>query len=135
MRRPVLALLLALALVAPAAAHAQTGANPFAPQAETSGPVADADRDTDGGGLPGWAEGLIIVAGVVLILGIGVAIVRDARSAAGEKRERVPDRRGGPAGDEALASGLPGASASRRRANARDRKRKKIARESRRRNR
>ncbi len=136
MRRHVLALSLVLALLAPAAAHAQTGANPFAPQTETSGPVADADRSDDGG-LSGGVQTLIIVSGVALVLGIGFFIARDARSVAGEERSRVPDGpRGGPrTGSDPALDGAGGTAVRSQRAKARARKRQKVARASRKRNR
>jgi predicted cobalt transporter CbtA len=87
-RRLVTVLVLAGALVAPSAALAQS--DPFSPlppadestQAPTPAVTATPTTDTGGGGLKGWQEALIFVAGGVLIVGIGWAIVRDARKAA-----------------------------------------------------
>lgn len=90
MRAPMLrrlpALVLVLALVAPAAASAQNGA-PFGPlppaqPQQTTTTVAGSSTNSDSGGLKGWQQTLIVVAGLVLLLGIGYAIVADARSVA-----------------------------------------------------
>jgi hypothetical protein len=86
-RRVPLLLLCLLALAAPTAAFAQ---DPFAPlpPAQTIPPQQDTPTVTasttssDGGGLQGWQELLIFFAGGVLLLGIGWAIVADARQAA-----------------------------------------------------
>ena len=86
-RRVPLLLLCLLALAAPTAAFAQ---DPFAPlpPAQTIPPQQDTPTVTasttssDGGGLKGWQELLIFFAGGVLLLGIGWAIVADARQAA-----------------------------------------------------
>ena len=96
----------------------------------------DADRQDDGG-LSSGVQALIIVSGVVLVLGIGFLIARDARSAAGEERSRVPDGpRGGPrAGADPAVEGAGGAAVRSQRAKARARKRQKVARASRKRNR
>lgn len=78
-------LLATLALIAvPATARAQ--GNPFGglPQAPpTPTPtVAVPARPAGGGGLAGWQEALIFAAGLVLLAGIGWAIVSDARGRA-----------------------------------------------------
>jgi hypothetical protein len=84
--RIVPALLASAALLAvPAGAIAQD--NPFAPLPQTPPPqtptVAQPNTNTaDDGGLKTWQELLIFGAGLVLIFGIGYAIVSDARSRA-----------------------------------------------------
>jgi hypothetical protein len=83
MLRRVTLLLCLLALVAPAAALAQSD-NPFGPlnlppANTTPDVVTTSSTSSDGGGLKSWQEVLIILAGGVLILGIGWAIVADAR--------------------------------------------------------
>ena len=81
-----LALLLCLlTLVAPPAAVAQD--SPFAPlppaQTQAQAPAQPANTSDNGnGGLKGWQETLIFIAGGVLLLGIGLAIVKDARGRA-----------------------------------------------------
>ena len=76
-----------LALLAPAAALAQDQ-SPFAPlpPAQTlpqDQPVQTSSNTTDGnGGLRGWQQALIFAAGGVLLLGIGWAIIGDARNRA-----------------------------------------------------
>lgn len=78
--RSVLLAVLAAALLTPAAAAAQSA--PFAPLPEApqeqQAPVA-VDSGTDDGGISALAQGLLILAGVALVLGIGFAIARDAR--------------------------------------------------------
>jgi hypothetical protein len=79
--RPLLALaalVLALALAAPAAA--QNAPTLGAPETQTS-TAAPAPETTDSGngGLKGWQQGLIFAAGLILLGGIGFAIVGDAR--------------------------------------------------------
>lgn len=87
LRRPIATLLLTLAaagLLAPAGAFAQ--ANPFtplppAPTDTGTTPTTTSSVNTtnaDNGGLKRWQELLIFAGGVVLILGIGYAIVHDA---------------------------------------------------------
>lgn len=66
---------------APALAHAQFAPLPPAPQA-TQPTVVVAPGDADNGGLETWQEALIFGAGVILLAGIGWAIVSDARSRA-----------------------------------------------------
>jgi hypothetical protein len=97
-RIAVLATVLALALAPAALAQG----SPFAPL-----PPAQTDPGTtvqtvsgasnDGGGLKAWQEILIFAAGVVLIGGIGYAIVSDARERAPVKQP-APDS--GPAGSQ-----------------------------------
>jgi hypothetical protein len=83
MLRRVTLLLCLAALAAPAAALAQSD-NPFGPlnlpPADTTPEVVTtSSASSDDGGLKGWQEVLIILAGGVLIIGIGWAIVADAR--------------------------------------------------------
>lgn len=87
MLRRVTLLLCLAALAAPAAALAQSD-NPFGPlnlppANTTPDPVpTSSNTSTDNGGLKGWQEVLIIFAGGVMVIGIGWAIVADARSRA-----------------------------------------------------
>lgn len=71
-------------LALPAAALAQS--SPFAPLPQSAPeppPTVVVDRNAnDGGGLAGWQEALILGSGLVLLVGIGYAIVADARSKA-----------------------------------------------------
>jgi hypothetical protein len=83
MLRRVTLLLCLLALAAPTAALAQSD-NPFGPlnlpPANTTPDVATtSSTSSDDGGLKSWQELLIILAGGILIVGIGWAIVADAR--------------------------------------------------------
>jgi hypothetical protein len=90
--RLLVILLLGAALAAPAAAPAQDPFDPVAPQAPPQQPApAPVPVQEDEEGLSRWQELLIGGAGLVLLLGIGWAIVRDARHAA-----PVEDRRGAP---------------------------------------
>jgi hypothetical protein len=78
-------LLTSLALLAlPAGAPAQQ--SPFAPLPQSAQPstptVVVAPPSNGNGGLAGWQQGLIVAAGMILLLGIGWAIVSDARSKA-----------------------------------------------------
>jgi hypothetical protein len=81
------ALLVALALLTPAAAGAQQAPSLGAPT-ETQAPVVTTSSNPADRGLKTWQELLIFGAGVVLIIGIGWAIVGDAR-----QRAPVADRR------------------------------------------
>lgn len=82
LRRPLAIAALLWVLAAPAAALAQ---NPFGPlpQPVTPTPTTTTSNTTttsgDSGGLASWQEVLIFLGGVVLIVGIGYAIVTDAR--------------------------------------------------------
>jgi hypothetical protein len=96
MLRAVTLLFCLLVLAVPAAAVAQQ--SPFAPlpPAQTSAPepaTTPSSTSSDGGGLKGWQEILIFVAGGVLLLGIAWAIVSDARQAAptGDATEGVTE--------------------------------------------
>jgi hypothetical protein len=70
-------------LAAPAAAIAQTPFSPLPPaqtQAQPTTTNSNGSTNTgDSGGLKSWQEILIFMGGVVLIIGIGYAIVTDAR--------------------------------------------------------
>lgn len=84
MRIPfLLAVLVLIAL--PAAAGAQQSPFaplPSAPTTDTPTVVVPPPQNDGGGGLQGWQQALIFGAGGVLLLGIGWAIVSDARSRA-----------------------------------------------------
>lgn len=84
--------LCALALVLPGSALAQA---PFAPL--PSAPPAPPETVTvapprlgeDSDGLSGWQQALITAAGAALVIGIGVAIARDARRVAPTTAEEM----------------------------------------------
>jgi hypothetical protein len=79
----VVALVAGLALAAPAAAQqAPTLGSPPAPDV-TVQPTTGSTSSTGGGGLKTWQEALIVAAGLILIGGIAVAILTDARERAG----------------------------------------------------
>ena len=82
--RTALLALVAAALLLPATAGAQS--SPFAPlpQAQPdSAPVTTAaPSSSSGGGISTLQQTLLILAGVALVVGIGVAIARDARARA-----------------------------------------------------
>jgi hypothetical protein len=71
---------LALALAAPAGA--QQAPTLGAPPTPTTVQTAQSTTDSGGGGLKTWQEALIFGAGIVLIGGIAVAILSDARERA-----------------------------------------------------
>lgn len=77
-------LTLVLALAVPATATGQgTPFRPLDPAAPPPTPTQTAaPSDPAGGGLDGWQQGLIFAAGLILLGGIGMAIVRDARQRA-----------------------------------------------------
>jgi hypothetical protein len=80
--RTAATVLTSLALLAlPAGAPAQQ--SPFAPlpqAAQPETPTVVVQPSTNGnGGLAGWQQGLIVAAGMILLVGIGWAIVSDAR--------------------------------------------------------
>ena len=95
-----------LCVIAPAAALAQT---PFSPlpqaQTQTQAPVTTptSNNNGDSGGLSSWQEILIFLGGIALIVGIGYAIVTDARKNApvkdgelghiGEPTKKLPKAR------------------------------------------
>jgi hypothetical protein len=84
LRRPLAIAAVLCVLAPPAAALAQ---NPFGPlpqpAAPTTGTTTNSGGTTttsgDSGGLASWQEVLIFLGGVALIIGIGYAIVTDAR--------------------------------------------------------
>jgi hypothetical protein len=84
LRRPLAIAALVCVLAPPAAALAQ---NPFGPLPQPATPTTDTSTTSsnttttsgDSGGLASWQEVLIFLGGVVLIIGIGYAIVTDAR--------------------------------------------------------
>ena len=83
LRRPLAIAALLCVLAPPAAALAQ---NPFGPLPQAQQPTQTATTSTgsstssgDSGGLKSWQEVLIFMGGVALIVGIGYAIVTDAR--------------------------------------------------------
>jgi hypothetical protein len=106
-RAPSLAALLAVAaalLVAAPAALAQQAPTLGAPTPQETTPPAPTTTSTTGGGLKSWQELLIFGAGIVLLGGIAVAIIGDARERAprhshatatepaGPKRHRERDK-------------------------------------------
>jgi hypothetical protein len=83
LRRPLAIAALLWVLALPAAASAQ---NPFGPLPQAQPPTQTATTNTgsststsDNGGLKTWQEILLFMGGVILIVGIGYAIVTDAR--------------------------------------------------------
>jgi hypothetical protein len=95
----IAALVLALAAAAPAGAQQA----PTLGAPETTQPNVAPPPQTDttgGGGLKTWQEVLIFGAGLVLLLGIGFAIVGDAR----DRAARLGRRRGEP---ETAGAGVP----------------------------
>jgi hypothetical protein len=130
MRIRVAALMVLVALAAPAAAAAQTG-NPFLtppasdqPQVQTQTvPDKPANVDDGSGGLSRGVEILLFLGGVVLIFGIGWVILRDAR-------RRAPV---GPSDQLAVAAAARGSHKAQRKAQARAKA--KAAKAARRRNR
>ena len=94
-RRPTAILAVALvvaALAAPAAAVAQS---PFLPLPQGAQPTvqqpAVTTSSSGGGGLKTWQEVLIVAAGLVLIAGIAMAILGDARRRAPVATRAVED--------------------------------------------
>jgi hypothetical protein len=118
------AILLALALSAPASAQqAPTLGAPSTEQTTTQAPVTT--TDDSGGGLATWQQALIFAAGLILLGGIAFAIVADARQRTGG------DERRGPVAETAGAGGHRHEQAGKQRA----RSKAKAARAQRRRNR
>jgi hypothetical protein len=87
----------ALACAAPAAAQLSPTLGQETTQTQTGAPP-ETSTSSGGGGLKTWQEVLIFCAGLVLLAGIGFAIVGDAR-------ERV--RRLGRGGTETATAGVP----------------------------
>jgi hypothetical protein len=96
--KPLLAvasLVLALAAASPAAG--QQAPTLGAPETTQSTAAPPPETDTTGnGGLKTWQEVLIFCAGLVLLMGIGLAIVGDARERAARltRRGREPETAG-----------------------------------------
>ena len=91
----VMALVFALVVAAPAAA--QQAPTLGAPETQQSTAAPPPETDSDGnGGLETWQEVLIFCAGLVLLMGIGFAIVGDARDRAARltRRGREPETAG-----------------------------------------
>lgn len=108
---------LVLALAAPSA-HAQQAPTLGAPEtAPTTAAPAPDTSGSDGGGLETWQEALIFGAGLVLLLGIGFAIVGDARDTA----SRLTRRRGRGAEPEPAGAGHKHRQQSKQRARAKAR--------------
>lgn len=84
MKPHLIVLCLLLALAAPAAASDEgTPFSPLNPAAPPPPPTQTAaPPPSDEAGLDGWQQGLIFAAGLILLAGIGVAIVRDAHTRA-----------------------------------------------------
>jgi hypothetical protein len=100
--KPLLALgALILVLAAPTPASAQQAPTLGAPETTTAAPPPpETDTTAGGGGLKTWQEVLIFGAGLVLLTGIGLAIVGDAR----DRAARLTRRRGAP---ETAGAGVP----------------------------
>jgi hypothetical protein len=98
--KPLIAVMaLALALAAAAPAVGQQAPTLGAPETTESTAAPPPETDTDGnGGLATWQEVLIFCAGLVLLAGIGFAIVGDARDRAARltRRGREPETAGAP---------------------------------------
>ena len=98
--KPLLALgALVLVCAAPAPAPAQQAPTLGAPETTTAAPPPPETSTTAGsGGLKTWQEVLIFCAGLVLLAGIGFAIVGDARDRAARltRRGREPETAGAP---------------------------------------
>jgi hypothetical protein len=96
--KPLLALgALVLVLSATAPAAAQQAPTLGAPETTTAAPPPpETDTTGDNGGLKTWQEVLIFGAGLVLLMGIGLAIVGDARDRAGRltRGRRTPEDAG-----------------------------------------
>jgi hypothetical protein len=129
MLRRVVILVVLLTLALPAAGAFGQG-SPFTPLPPGPAPPAppppspSGPTTKDDGGLSGLQTTLIFVAGGVLLLGIGIAIVADAR-------EKAP----APTGSRHADSGREGHDPHRERAKQQARRKQKAARAQRRRNR
>jgi len=75
-------LVLALAFAAPGGAQQTPTLGAPDTETETAAPPPDDTSTTGGGGLKTWQEVLIFGAGLILLAGIGFAIVGDARDRA-----------------------------------------------------
>jgi hypothetical protein len=94
LRRPLAIAALVCVLAPPAAALAQQ--SPFSPLPPAQQPTqtttttnTPTSNNGDSGGLASWQEILIFLGGVVLIIGIGYAIVTDARKNAPVKDSEI----------------------------------------------
>ena len=79
--RSILVAVLAAALLAPAGAAAQSPFQPL-PPAPAPAPAPETvvtEPGSEDGGISALQQAFLIIAGVVLVVGIGVAIARDAR--------------------------------------------------------
>jgi hypothetical protein len=82
LRRPLAITAVLCVLAPPAAALAQSPFSPLPQPVEPTTTTTSNNTTTtsgDSGGLASWQEVLIFLGGVVLIIGIGYAIVTDAR--------------------------------------------------------
>jgi hypothetical protein len=82
LRRPLAIAAVLCVLAPPAAALAQSPFSPLPQPVEPTTTTTSNNTTTtsgDSGGLASWQEVLIFLGGVVLIIGIGYAIVTDAR--------------------------------------------------------
>ncbi len=93
LRAALLTLVLVGALLAPARAAFAQGSPfqglPSAPQTVPQQTVTTTSGSLDDGGIASWQQVLIVIAGVVLLTGIAIAIVRDARSRAPMKETDI----------------------------------------------
>jgi hypothetical protein len=92
------ALVVALAAASPAAGQQAPTLGAPETTPSTAAAPADTSESGNGGGLKTWQEVLIFCAGLVLLAGIGFAIVGDARERAGRltRRGREPEAAGVP---------------------------------------
>jgi hypothetical protein len=92
LRRPLAIAALLCVLAPPVAAIAQSPFTPLPPaQTATQAPTTTSSSNTNGdsGGLSSWQEILIFLGGVALIVGIGYAIITDARRSAPVKEGEI----------------------------------------------
>lgn len=100
-------MLAACVLGAGAAPAAAQSGDPFGPlpPAQTDPPVVVPTAPEEDEGLAGWQQTLLIAGGALFVLGIGVAIARDAR-------QHAPDDRRRPGQPASGFAGGPGSDAS-----------------------
>jgi hypothetical protein len=92
LRRSLAIAALLCVLAPPVAAIAQSPFTPLPPaQTATQAPTTTSSSNTNGdsGGLSSWQEILIFLGGVALIVGIGYAIITDARRSAPVKEGEI----------------------------------------------
>ena len=81
--RAALLLIALLAALAPAPAAFAQGTSPFTPlppaTPQQTATTTQGSSNQDDGGIDTWQAVLIVVGGVILLAGIGIAIARDAR--------------------------------------------------------